>query len=129
MNLSTFFSAPAVSFLGGVGYITSTACILPVSSITTSLHPVLKAGSTPSIVRPLSGGCNRRFRKFSEKISIACASASSDNRLRISLSTDGAIKRLYYPELLLLKFPDIMLHLSSQFSFPKSEVTVLQVPV
>src|SRR5699024_7125837 len=34
-----------------------------------------------------------------------------------------------YPELLLLKFPDIMLHLSSQFSFPKSEVTVLQVPV
>ena len=63
--------------------------------MTANLQPVLKAGSTPKTILPLSGACNNKFFKFNPKILIACASAFSFSSALISRSNEGKIKRLY----------------------------------
>ena len=66
----------------------------PVGSIAANLHPVLKAGSTPNTNLSFNGACNNRLSKFIENTLNACCWALSVKSLRISLSTDGKIKRL-----------------------------------
>ena len=95
MSASTFCSDSSVLFCGGVGNILSVARTLPFSSITASLQPVRYAGSSPKIILPLSGGCNKRGFKLTSNIFIACSLAFSVRSLLTSLATDGKISRSY----------------------------------
>ena len=55
---TSFFACSRRSVCPGiVKWPTPVSSTLPVSSTTASLQPVRKPGSTPSVTRPLTGGC------------------------------------------------------------------------
>ena len=91
----TVFLACSTLHCGAVGYTTTVSNTLPVGSTTASLHPVRNAGSHPKTVLPSIGGCMRSCVKFFPKTVMAPSCAFSVISLRISLSMDGAMSRLY----------------------------------
>ena len=66
----------------------------PVASTTAILQPVRKPGSQPSTTFPVMGACIKSCFRLSEKTRMAPSSAFSVKIFRISVSIEGAIRRL-----------------------------------
>ena len=92
-SFNIFFDS-ATLFWGAVGKMTTVSKTFPVLSTTASLQPVRNAGSQPNTTFPAIGGCMRSCSKFLPNTRIAPSCALSVSSLRISRSTEGAIKRL-----------------------------------